>query len=188
TLTLLGNPVALGQSIATADIADLLYTPNADGNGLGYDSFTFQVQDDGGVANSGQDTDQSPNTFTINVTSVSDAPAGTNGSATILEDASYTFAAADFGFTDPNDTTVLNSLQAVTITTLTSAGTLTLLGNPVALGQSIATPDIADLLYTPNADGNGLGYDSFTFQVQDDGGVANSGQDTDQSPNTFTIN
>src|SRR6185369_15560197 len=121
TLALAGNAVSAGQSIAVDDIPDLVYTPNTDANGLGYDSFTFQVQDDGGVANSGQDTDQSPSTFTINVTSVNDAPVGTDGSATILEDASYTFAAADFGFTDPNDTTVLNSLQAVTITTLTSA-------------------------------------------------------------------
>ena len=40
---------------------------------------------------------------TLSVTSVNDAPAGTDGSATINEDASHTFAAADFGFTDPID-------------------------------------------------------------------------------------
>jgi hypothetical protein len=35
---------------------------------------TFQVQDNGGTANAGVDLDQSPNTLTINVTSVNDAP------------------------------------------------------------------------------------------------------------------
>src|SRR5438067_1727588 len=37
-----------------------------------YASFTFQVQDNGGTAHSGVDLDQSPNTLTINVTSVND--------------------------------------------------------------------------------------------------------------------
>ena len=39
-----------------------------------YDSFTFQVVDDGG----GSDTDLSANTMTVNVSSVNDAPAGTD--------------------------------------------------------------------------------------------------------------
>ena len=42
--------------------------------------------------------------MTINVTPVNDAPAGTNKTVTTLEDTPYTFAAADFGFTDPSDT------------------------------------------------------------------------------------
>ena len=44
--------------------------------------FTFQVQDDGGTANGGVDLDQSANTITINVTSVNDAPAGTDKTVT----------------------------------------------------------------------------------------------------------
>ena len=42
--------------------------------------------------------------MTVNVTSVNDAPAGTNKTITTLEDTAYTFTAADFGFSDPNDT------------------------------------------------------------------------------------
>ena len=90
----------------------LKFTPAANANGAAYASFTFQVQDDGGTANGGVDLDQSPNTITINVTSVNDAPAGTNKTVTTLEDTAYTFTAADFGFTDPNDAPA-NNLLAV---------------------------------------------------------------------------
>ena len=108
-----------GQFVACADITagNSEFTPAANANGAGYASFTFQVQDDGGTANGGVDLDQSANTMTINVTSVNDAPAGTNNTVTTLEDTTYTFAAADFGFTDPNDSPA-NALTAVKITTL----------------------------------------------------------------------
>ena len=59
--------------------------------------------------------------MTVNVTAVNDAPAGTNNTVTTLEDTAYTFTAADFGFTDPNDTPA-NALLAVKITTLPGAG------------------------------------------------------------------
>ena len=45
-------------------------------------SFTFQVQDDGGVASGGVDLDQTPNTLTINVNAVNDPPVGTSFSRT----------------------------------------------------------------------------------------------------------
>ncbi len=73
------------------------------------------MQDDGGTANGGVDLDQSPNTITVNVTAVNDAPAGTDKTVTTLEDTAYTFTAADFGFSDPNDTPA-NNLLAVKIT------------------------------------------------------------------------
>ena len=61
------------------------------------------MQDDGGTANGGVDTDPTPNTITVNVTSVNDAPAGTDKTVTTLEDTAYVFASADFGFTDASD-------------------------------------------------------------------------------------
>ena len=79
------------------------------------------MQDNGGTANGGVDLDQSANTITINVTSVNDAPAGTDNTVTTNEDTAYTFAAADFGFSDPNDSPA-NALAAVKITTLPTAG------------------------------------------------------------------
>ena len=61
------------------------------------------MQDNGGTANGGVDLDAVANTMTVNVTAVNDAPAGTDNTVTTLEDTQYTFTAADFGFTDPND-------------------------------------------------------------------------------------
>src|SRR5437762_916757 len=110
-----------------ADITagNLVFAAAANANGAGYASFTFQVQDNGGTANSGVDLDQSANTITINVTSVNDAPPGTDATLTINEDTPRTLTAADFGFTAANDSPA-NSFAAVTITTVPTAGTLTL--------------------------------------------------------------
>ncbi len=193
TLTLSGIPVTAGQSIGVADIGGLVFTPAANANGTPEASFTFQVQDNGGIANGGVDTDPSANTITFNVTPVNDAPAGADASFTILEDGSHNFAASDFGFTDPVDAanaSGTNAFQAVIITALPAAGTgtLALSGTPVTVGQSIAVADIPNLVFTPAANANGTPDASFTFQVQDNGGIANGGVDTDPSANTITFN
>ncbi|MFC3071032.1 beta strand repeat-containing protein [Phenylobacterium soli] len=187
SLQLNGVAVTAGQTIQAADISHLTFTPAANANGTGYASLTFQVQDDGGTANGGVDLDPTANTFTFNVTPVNDAPAGTNGSGTVLEDGTYTFAASDFGFTDPNDSPA-NSLMAVKITTLPGAGSLQLNGVAVTAGQTIQAADIGNLTFTPAANANGTGYANLTFQVQDDGGTANGGVDLDPTANTFTFN
>ncbi len=103
TLTLNGVAVTAGQFVSARrhHAGKLVFTPAANANGAGYASFTFQVQDDGGTANGGVDLDPTPRTMTVNVTSVNDAPAGTDKTVTTLEDTAYTFTAADFGFTDP---------------------------------------------------------------------------------------
>ena len=192
-----GEAVSATDVIALADIiaGRLKFKPAADANGTGYDSFTFQVQDDGGTANGGIDTDQTPNTMTIDVTSVNDAPAGTNNTVTTLEELDYTFGGADFGFSDGAEG---NNFTGILITTVPTSGTLYLDVNGdglVDVGENIAATDIITLAdisagrlkFKPAIDGAGVGYDSFTFQVQDDGGTANGGLDTDQSPNTITI-
>jgi hypothetical protein len=191
--TLLDNGVAVtpGQSVSAADIAGglLTFAPAANANGAGYANFTFQVQDNGGTANGGLDLDASPNTITFNVTSVNDAPAGADDIVTTLQNTPYTFAASDFGFTDPNDSPA-DALLAVKISTLPAAGTLTDNGVPVTAGQFVSLTDIAGglLKFTPALNASGPGYANFTFQVQDNGGTANGGVDLDQSPNSMTIN
>ena len=127
-------------------------------------------------------------TFDIYVNEINDEPVGTDNAVTILEDNDYTFAESDFGFSDPNDVPA-NLLLAVKITTLPSAGTLNVSGTPVVAGDMVSVADInsGNLKFSPDANANGTPYASFTFQVQDDGGTANGGQDLDQSPNTFTI-
>ena len=171
----------------TSRRASLKFTPAANANGAGYASFTFQVQDNGGTANGGVDLDQTPNTMTVNVTAVNDAPAGTNKTVTTLEDTAYTFAAADFGFTDPNDSRPTRSL-AVKITHPAGGGQPDRHGVAVTAGQIVSRGQHhgGNLKFTPAANANGAGYATFTFQVQDDGGTANGGVDLDQTPNTMT--
>jgi hypothetical protein len=159
----------------------LTYQPDADycndPPGTTPDTFTYTL-------NTG-----SIGTVEVLVTCVNDAPAGTDKAVTTGEDTDYVFTTADFGFTDPNDSPA-NSLLAVTITTLPDKGTLKLSNVAVTMGQSIAVADITggNLTFTPAAGANGVPYTSFTFQVQDDGGTANSGVDLDATPNTITMN
>jgi len=87
TLTLSGVAVTAGQTVSAADIGNLVFTPAANANGDAYASFTFQVVDDGGTANGGQDTDQSANTLTIDVNPVNDAPVITVTAKDFTEDA-----------------------------------------------------------------------------------------------------
>lgn len=114
------------------------------------------------------------------------APIGAGRAITIAQSATYTFAASDFGFTDPNDSPS-NSLLAVEITTVPTIGQLKNNGVTVSAGQFISLSDINTnkLQYT----GTTVGIDSFTFQVQDDGGTLNGGIDTDTTPRnmSFTI-
>src|SRR5207248_9067078 len=161
----------------------------ADANGTADASLTMHVQDDNGTANSGVELDKSTNTITVNVTSINDAPAGANKTVTTLEDTAYVFATADFGFSDLHDSPA-NSLKMVEITTLPAAGTLKDGASAVTAGQFVPVADISggQLKFTAALDANGNAYASFTFQVQDGGGTANGGVDTDQSPNTITIN
>ncbi|MCU1397844.1 MAG: hypothetical protein JWN62_953, partial [Acidimicrobiales bacterium] len=190
TLTDNGGAVVAGQSIPVADITGglLQFTPVANGHGPGYASFTFQVQDNGGTANGGVDLDPSARTMTIDVDAINDAPAGTNTTVNATEDTPYVFAAANFGFTDPNDTPP-NALSAVKIATLPTAGTLTDNSVAVTAGQLVAVADIDGglLVFTPVANANGATYATFTFQVQDDGGTAHGGTNLDPSANTLTI-
>src|SRR5439155_50800 len=131
------------QFIAPADLNGglLRFSPATNGNGTPYASFAFQVQDNGGTANGGVDLDPSPKTFTINVTSVNDAPSGTSKTVTTLEDTAYLLGAADFGFSDVNDSPA-NTLLAVKISTLPAAGSLTDNGVAVTNGQFIAVTDV----------------------------------------------
>ncbi|MEM1107089.1 MAG: LamG-like jellyroll fold domain-containing protein [Planctomycetota bacterium] len=193
-----GETVSASQAIAVADLAAgrLKFKPAANANGTGYDAFTFQVRDDGGTANGGVDTDPTPNTLTIDVNPVNDAPTGTDNTINTDEDTDYVFAAADFGFSDPVEG---DSLSAVIVTTLVTNGTLYLdadadgaidTGETVSASQVITNTDLAAgrLKFKPATNANGVGYDSFTFQVRDDGGNANGGVDTDPTPNTLDIN
>jgi VCBS repeat-containing protein len=144
-------------------------------------TLTWQVND-GASANNLSTTA----TSTVNVTAVNDAPTAANATLTVLEDGSKVFAASDFGFSDVDG----NSLSAVIITSLPSAGTLKLNGTAVTVNQSVTAADIAagKLVFAPAADANGSSYASIGFKVQDNAGTTNGGVDTSATANTLTIN
>ena len=154
----------------------VVYTPNADF--FGADSFKYSATD-------GVYSDIA--TVNVTVTPVNDASSGADTQLVLLEDMSKGLTASDFGFSDPVDG---DALLGVKITTLPSAGTLTLDGAAVSAGDvvSVADLDAGKLAFTPGLNANGAGYASFTFQVKDDGGTANGGADTDPTPNTITLN
>jgi|GEM_PF-3000612 len=164
-------------SFTNAATGAYTYIPAANFNGT--DTFTFKAYDGS--------LDSNNATITVTVGSVNDAPAGTDNAVSTAEDTFYTFTAADFGFTDPNDVPA-NSLAAVKITQLPGTGTLADNGVAVTTNQFISVADINKglLMFTPAA--NSTTSTTFKFAVQDDGGTANSGVDLDQSPNTMTLN
>ena len=190
--TLTDNGIALtaGQFVSVADIGAgrLVFDPDKDTNGVGYASFTFQVQDDGGTANGGVDLDPTPRTMLVNVTAVNDAPVGADGAVTTVENTAYTFTASDFSFNDPNDAPA-NALASVTIASLPAVGSLTLSGTAITAGQVISAANIAagNLRFAPAANTSGAVYSTFTFQLQDDGGTANGGAALEATLHTMTI-
>ena len=160
TLTLNGSAVTLNQVISKADIDSglLTFAPAADANGTGYDSFDFEVHD-------GTEYSASSYSMTVDVTAAQDAPTAGNQTVTTVEDTAHTFTAANFNFADVDG----DSLTQIRVTSLESAGTLTLNGSAVTLNQVISKADIDSglLTFAPAADANGTGYDSFDFEVHD---------------------
>ncbi|NRB29797.1 MAG: DUF4347 domain-containing protein, partial [Rhizobiaceae bacterium] len=154
------------------------------------DSFTYTISDANGTLSTA--------TVNITVAGINDAPAGTDITVTLAEDASHVLTVANFGFDDPVDGTNDN-FDSVFFTTVPADGDLiyddgVAPASTVTAGQTISAADIAAgfVTFVPGADGNnsttaGANYASFQFQVIDDGGTASGGQNTDQSPNTFTF-
>ena len=178
-----GASLSFSGTIAQLDAAmnGLTYTPTAHYHGS--DAVKVTINDNTGVQPATSSAQE------LSVLGVNQAPAGTDNTIATLEDTAHTFAASDFGFTDPNDSPA-NNLLAVEITTLPAAGTLTDNGVAVTAGEFVSVTDVnaGRLVFTPAANVNGNGYAHFTFQVEDDGGTANGGVNLDQSPNTITIN
>ena len=148
-----GSPTDASARLLAADANTYVrFVPNANWNGTVAAGITFRAWDQSSGA-AGNAADASTNGGTsafssatasaaITVNAVNDAPVGTNNTVTMLEDGTYTFAAVDFGFSDPNDIPA-NALIAVQITTLPSAGSLTDNGVAVSAGQIVTLADIS---------------------------------------------
>jgi hypothetical protein len=161
TLTLSGSLVNAGAEISISDITagNLRFVPLANENGNDYASFGFQVSD-------GELFSTATYTLTVDVTPANDPPTAVNGTITAEEDTAYSFAASDFGFADIDTG---DTLQAVRITSLPTAGSLSLNGSPLAENAEVTIADIqaGALTYTPAADDNGPAYTTIGFQVSD---------------------
>ena len=93
--------------VSAAALPALVFTPEKDQSGLPYTSFTFQVEDDGPPD---ANLDPSPNTFTLNVTPLNDAPRHTT--ARIPDQAAtkgmpFSLPLPAESFTDPEPGTLL---------------------------------------------------------------------------------
>ncbi len=191
TGTLLYNSqtVTSGQPITASDISLglLQYQPSPNTFGQAFDNLTFLVTDTGSTANGGQNQDQTANTIVIDINSVSDAPAGSDITLTIIEDTPYTLLPTDFGFSDTIDG---DNFAALTVTQLPANGTLTLNATAVTNDQMISITDIVNglLVFTPQQNKNGISHSDFMFLVHDDGSTANTGLTISQAPNTLTFN
>ncbi|WP_405198033.1 tandem-95 repeat protein [Brachymonas sp. G13] len=133
-------------------------------------------------------------TLQLTVNPVNDPPSGTDNVVLHNENSNYVFTANDFGFSDPVEG---NAFTGVKITTLPGAGTLYRdadgdgvidTGEALTAGTVVSKADI-DAGRLKFFDGSSLtgGKTWFTFQVQDSGGTANGGQNTDATPNTMDI-
>jgi Ca2+-binding RTX toxin-like protein len=144
TLKLSGIDVTVNQEIATADVGNLTLTPNANFNGN--TSFNWNGFDGTSYA----DADASVN---MSISSLNDAPTLTPVTKTGNEDTDIAFADTDFtaAFSDIDG----DSLSQIKITSLPTNGRLKLSGIDVTVNQEIATADLGNLTFTPNADFNG---------------------------------
>lgn len=170
SVTITGTLAQVQALLETDPTSTVTYTADSD-NPPSMDDLTVSITD---ITNSGASVDD---TQSIVITAVNDAPTGDDDTITIDEDTSYTFAAADFGFSDADTG---DTLQTVRIDTVPAEGTLTLDGTAVTAGDEIAVGDIGLLVFTPDADANGAAYASFDFSVSD-------GEAFAASPSTITF-
>ena len=126
---------------------------------------------------------------TVNVTDDDNPPTASDGTVTTVEDTVYTFAAANFSYSDTDN----DPLVSVKIIELPAAGTgaLTLNGTAITsavLPKTVTATELTGggLKYAPPANANGAGYASFKFKVND--GTADSAAEYTITINVTAVN
>ncbi len=109
-------------------------------------------------------------------------PTASDKTLSLLEDNTYTFREADFGYQDADG----DSLVSVKITGLPTAGTLKLNNTPVQAGDIISVATLDNLKFTPAANVYGNDYAAIHFTVND--GIANSESDNQLIFNVNSVN
>jgi hypothetical protein len=103
-----------------------------------------------------------------NSTTFETRPTGTDNTFSLPEDSTFTFSAADFGYSDADN----NPLASVKITSLPIAGSLKLNNVAVQTGEIVPAATLNNLKFTPAANAYGNDYAAIHFTVND--GIADS--------------
>jgi methionine-rich copper-binding protein CopC len=166
------NPALFSAGPAVSPTGVLTYTPAADAFGVA--TITLTLSDNGGTANGGVDT-SAPQTFTITVNSVNDAPSFIAVTPiTVLEDSGAQTA------------TVANAISAGPANE--SGQTLAFLvnvTNPALFNGAVTVSPAGVMSFTPAT--NASGSTTIDLRLQDNGGTANGGVDT-SAIQTITVN
>lgn len=160
-LKLSGNAVNVDQEIAAADLANLIFEPEAHWHG--FTSFGWNGSDGTNYAASNA-------LVLITVNSIEDKPVVSDFSKTELEDNPILFADTDFTehFNDADG----DSLVTLNMLSLPEHGTLKLRTANVTETQKIATADIGFLTFEPET--NWHGETSFNWNASDGKAVADA--------------
>ena len=176
------TPASLGTTGLVLDDPELFFLTAT--NDVSQQTFQFQVRDDGGVANGGLNLSLVA-AVTVNVTPVNDKPTGNAQTLSALEDVELAVTLTG----NDGDPEVIQALTFI-LTSLPTTGSLSQVsgGLPIQAADLGATGLVLDdpqlfFLTAPNA----VAQQMFTFEVMDDGGVANGGIDHSADP-TITIN
>lgn len=168
------NPALFSTPPAIAANGTLSFTPAP--NATGTATVTVRAQDDGGTVTGGVDT-SAPQTFTITITPVNDAPTITltTNLVTVAEGSgaysANVFASVAVG---PPDEAAGQTLTNVSILSVS---------NPALFSAGPTLALDGTLTFTPAANPSGSAL--VTFAAQDNGGTANGG--VDGCTNSFTI-
>jgi CSLREA domain-containing protein len=167
------NAALFSSAPAISSTGTLTYTPAANANGSA--TITIVLKDNGGTANGGVDT-SAPQTFTITVNSVNDAPSFIAGPDQIVNE--------DSGFK-----IVSNWATAISPGPANESGQsvnflITNNSNPSLFSSGPTLNVLGNLSFTPAPNANGSA--NITIVLKDNGGIANGGVDT-SPPQTFTI-
>lgn len=128
----------------------------------------FQVSDGAHVSNAA--------TQSVKVLAANDAPVTAAATVTTDEDVPYTLKAADFTFSDADNS---DTLKEIRILSAPENGTLKLGDIPLSFtdGAAIVPASSIEMLsFTPAADANGAGYATIHFEVVDQAGASSQPQ------------
>ena len=147
-----------------AALENATFTPTAEFSGTA----TVTIETDDG--NPTDNTDSQSLNVTVNATN--DAPTADNANVTTYVDETYTFVDTDFSADYDDDEA--NAFAGIKITAPVTAGTLTLNGSAVTVGQTITVAELSSggLVFAPAAGVTGNPHATFPFQVIDSEGAS----------------